>query len=385
MAKTPMYFDNHATTPVDPQVLEAMLPYLKEHFGNPESSQHPFGWKAKSAVESARKQVAALINAEPGEIVFTSGATESIHLAILGFLEEQPAGRHIITATTEHKATLEVCARAQKLGHECTVLAVDAMGRITVDQVKAAIRPTTAIVSLMHANNEIGTLHPITEIGAMLKEQGITFHVDAAQTPGRTPIDVRAMNIDLLSISAHKLYGPKGVGALFVRRSTPKVPLAPYIVGGGQERGLRGGTHNVPGIVGLGVACQIATEKMNEECPRLLALRNRIIEAVTHRCPNVLLNGDPENRLCNNVNFSIRGVAPDSLLMGLGSVAYSSGSACSSGTGSHVIKALGQDTSDPLMTTVRLGLGRFNTEAEVETLIEKLIQTIEKSKEVPIG
>ncbi len=384
----PLYFDNHATTPIDPRVVEAMLPFLKEHFGNAESSQHPYGWKAKAAVEKARVQVADLIGAEGKEILFTSGATESIHSAILGFLEEQSPGRHIITANTEHKATLEVCARAKKFGHEVTVLSADPQGRITAQQVKEAIKPNTAIVSLMHGNNEIGTIHPIAEIGAITSEQGITFHVDAAQTAGKIPIDVRAMKIDLLSISAHKLYGPKGVGALFIRRTSPGVQLAPYIVGGGQERGLRGGTHNVPGIVGLGLACAIAKEGMAEESPRLQAWRDRLIHQIQSSLPDVLLNGDPKNRLCNNVNLTIKGVAPDDLLLGLSDIAYSSGSACTSGTVSHVLQAIHKDPkllSDPLVVTVRFGLGRFNTADEVETLGRRLIEAVQNARAVSKG
>lgn len=379
-APRPLYFDNHATTPVDPTVFAAMMPFFTEHFGNAESSQHPFGWKAKAAVEKARGQIADLIGADKGEIVFTSGATESIHAAILGFLEEQAPVRHVITANTEHKATLEVCARAKKYGHEVTVLKVDSLGRITPQQVRDAIQPNTALVTLMHGNNEIGTLHPIKEIGAITSEKGITFHVDAAQTVGKIPVNVREMNIDLLSISAHKLYGPKGSGALFVRRSPPHVLLAPYIVGGGQERGLRGGTHNVPGIVGLGAACAAAKSYMSDECSRMEEWRDFLIAEIQKNISDVQLNGDPEHRLCNNVNFTIKGVAPDDLLLGLNDVAYSSGSACTSGSVSHVLQAIGASTGDGQSVTVRFGLGRFNTRQEVETLATRLAEAVKNAR-----
>ena len=381
----PLYFDNHATTPVDPTVFAAMMPFFTEHFGNAESSQHSFGWKAKAAVEKARGEIASLLNAEPAEIIFTSGATESIHAAILGFLEEQAPVRHIITANTEHKATLEVCARAKKYGHEVTVLKVDSMGRITPQQVRDAIQPNTALVSLMHGNNEIGTLHPIAEIGAITSEKGIALHVDAAQTAGKIPVDVRAMNIDLLSISGHKLYGPKGTGALFIRRSAPRILMAPYIAGGGQERGLRGGTHNVPGIVGLGAACATAKRVMADECRRMEELRDYLITQILQDLPDVILNGDPKHRLCNNVNFTIKGVAPDDLLLGLNDVAYSSGSACSSGTISHVLQAIHPNDDllkDPKTVTVRFGLGRFNTREEVEKLATRLVQAVRNAREI---
>jgi cysteine desulfurase len=399
----PLYFDNHATTPLDPRVLEAMLPFFKEDFGNAESSQHAYGWKAKSAVDKARKQIADLIGAQRGEIIFTSGATESIHLAILGFLEKQPPASHLITANTEHKATLEVCARAERLGHAVTILPVDRLGQVSAAQVAAALRPNTVLVSLMHGNNEIGTLHPIAEIGALLRERGrarrvssngngggsdtggdITFHVDAAQTIGKHAIDVQAMNIDMLSISGHKYYAPKGVGALFARRfpSENGVSLAPFISGGGHERGLRGGTHNVPGIVGLGFASEIAQAELASENSRLTGLRDHLISSVRTAIEGVELNGHPTERLCNNVSFTIRGIPSDIFLTGLRDIAYSSASACSSGSGatSHVLRAIGQTTSDPLVTTMRFGLGRFNTAAQVDTLISRLIATVRMAR-----
>ena len=395
----PIYFDHHATTPVDPRVLESMLPFFSEDFGNAESAQHAYGWSAKSAVERSRSQVASLIGAEASEILFTSGATESIHQAILGFLEQFGFGRpdismskdaaptsgpkaldacHIITANSEHKATLEVFKRAEKLGVEVTILAVDECGRITRAQVEAALRPHTRLVSLMHANNEIGTIHPIEEIGPMLFARGIALHVDAAQTCGRVPIDVKKMGIALLSISSHKLYGPKGVGALFIRKS-PKVHISPVFPGGGQERGLRGGTHNVPGIVGLGRACELAVQEMNAECARLKGLRDQLIHAVVDRFPkHVRLNGDPEARLCHNVSFTIQGVDPDILMTALQPFAYSSGSACSSLVGSHVLAAIGIDTRDLKTMTTRFGLGHSNHPEQVAGLISVLSGVLEK-------
>jgi cysteine desulfurase len=363
----PLYFDHHATTPLDPRVLEKMLPYFCEDFGNAESAQHAYGWKAKMAVEQARGQVAALLNAEKSEILFTSGATESIHLAILGFMELQSAGSHLITSNTEHKVTLEVCARAAKLGYEVTVLPADSFGRVSALQVAQALRSNTALVSLMHGNNEIGTLNPCAEIGALLAEHSICFHVDAAQTVGREPIDVRALQIGMLSLSAHKLYGPKGVGALFVRKQ-PKVHIAPYLTGGGQERGLRGGTHNVPSIVGLGAACEYAQAEMATERERLLSLRDQMIQGLT-RNKAVALNGSPVERLCNNVNVTVSGIDESALALALTGFAYSSGSACSATGFSHVLKAIGRLPTDSQSTTLRFGLGRSNTAEQVASLI----------------
>jgi cysteine desulfurase len=379
-----LYFDNHATTPLDPRVLEAMLPYFKENFGNAESVQHTYGWQAKSAVDKARTQVAKLIGAQQTEIVFTSGATESIHLAILGFLESQPLRRHIITANAEHKAVLEVCARAEKFGHELTILPVAKDGTISVEQVAQALRPNTALVSLMHGNNEIGTLHPIAAIGALLRDKEVLFHVDAAQTAGKTPIDVVANQIDLLSISAHKLYGPKGIGALFIRKG---VRLNSYLVGGGQERGHRGGTHNVPAIVGLGLACDIAATEMTEEAQRLSAWRDRIFKEVSEGVGGgIELNGHATQRLSGNLNITIHGLQPDDLILGLRDIAYSSASACSAGGVSHVLKAIGQDTSGSAATTARFGLGRFTTEEEVSSLIRRLIETIKTARaQMPVA
>lgn len=392
--KRQLYFDNHATTPLDPGVLEAMLPYFTEKFGNPESSQHAYGWEAKSALDLARKQVATLLGAEASEIAFTSGATESIHLAILGHLETFDSPKHIITSNAEHKATLEVCARAAKFGHEVTILPVNQFGQVDTEQVRAALRENTALVSLMHGNNEIGSLNPIADIGAMLSARGIVFHVDAAQTVGKLPIDVRSMGADLLSLSAHKLYGPKGVGALFIRKKPKphapenaegRIQVKPYLVGGGQERGLRGGTHNLPGIIGLGKACEISGQVMDYESQRLARLRDQLILKIRTTLDGVDLNGHPRDRLCNNINFTVHGVGSDLLLLGLKDIAYSSASACSSGTASHVLKAIGQDSSDPNQTTLRFGLGRFTTDEEVDTLAKRLIETIQNARGVSKG
>ena len=392
--KKPLYFDHHATTPVDSRVLETMLPFFSEDFGNAESAQHPYGWTAKSAVEKSRAQVANLIGVEASEIIFTSGATESIQQAVLGFLEQfgfglagasRPTEKcHIITANSEHKATLEIFKRAEKWGVEVTVLPVDATGSLTPAQVEAALKPHTRLVSLMHANNEIGTVHPIEEIGQMLLARGgsqqVALHVDAAQTCGRVAIDVKKMGIAMLSISSHKLYGPKGAGALFIRKN-PKVHLSPVFLGGGQERGLRGGTHNVPGIVGLGRACELALQEMKTECARLLALRDQLIHAILSEFPKVAkLNGHPTKRLCNNVSFTFQGVESDRLLLGLHNFAYSSGSACSTNAGSHVLKAIGLESQDPLTSVARFGLGHSNTEEQVSELIAALSQVLKKAR-----
>lgn len=381
----PLYFDNNATTPLDPRVLEAMLPYLREDFGNPESGGHSYGWKAESALHKARAQVASLLGAaQPSEIIFTAGATESMNLAILGYLDALgPGPRHIITSNAEHKATLEICARAAKLGHEVTYLPVDRYGQVSAAEVVSALRPNTALVTILHANNEIGSINPIEEIGQALRSrEDIAFHVDGAQTIGKVPVDVQAAGIDLLSLSAHKFYGPKGAGALYARR--PQIRLSPVIVGGGQERGLRSGTHNVPGIVGLGEACAIAAHEMTAEVARLKGLRDRIIQAM-ERVEGVELNGHRELRVCNNVHFSIRGISVDQILSGLSDIAFSTASACSAGGESHVLKAIGRSSAEPSAASMRFGLGRFTTEVEVESLIRRLTEVIEKARGNSMG
>lgn len=380
MTVKPIYLDHHATTPVDPDVLTAMLPYFSEHFGNAMSGNHAYGWTAAMAVQKARKKVARLIGVDASEIVFTSGATESVHLAILGFLEERGTKSHVITAATEHKCVLEVCARARKLGHDVTILGVNSMGQIDVDELERAIREDTALISLMHGNNEIGTLHPIARVGEIAKARGVTFHVDAAQTAGKLPIDARAMNIDMLSLSGHKFYAPKGVGALYVRQSAPRVHLAAYLVGGGQERGLRGGTQNVPGIVALGAAAEKAMNVMADECERLRGLRDSMIERLKSAIPDARLNGHPTERLCNNISFTIPGLTGDSLLA-LHGIAFSSGSACSSGSAevSHVLSAIGA-VSDRTSSTIRFGLGRTTTAEEADAACERLVTAVRKAR-----
>ena len=376
----PLYLDHHATTPLHPGALERMIPYLTADFGNAES-EHVYGWRARAAIDEARAQVANLIGGSPSEIIFTSGATESTHLAILGFLETQGAQQHLITAETEHKATLEVCARAKRLGHEVTILAVDSYGQIDITELENAIQENTVLVSLMHANNEIGTLHKLEKIGPMLFERGITLHVDAAQTTGRHAIDVKKWKIGLLSMSGHKLYGPKGVGALYVRRD-PKVHLSAFIVGGGQERGLRGGTANVPGIVGLGAACEIAAHDLSTEYRRLCDLRDHMINRLVAGIPTLELNGHPSERLCNNINVTIKGVSPELISQALIGVAYSSASACAGAAGSYVLKAIGHAPPDPFTTTLRFGLGRSTSFEQVETVVEKLLTSVQPSSAV---
>ncbi|HVK60291.1 MAG TPA: cysteine desulfurase family protein, partial [Bdellovibrionales bacterium] len=352
----PLYFDNQATTPLDPAVFESMVPYFLEKFGNPVSVQHAYGWEASLAVETARKQVARLIGAEPTEIVFTSGATESISLAVAGYLKKQPARSHVITCATEHKATLEAMKYAQDLGHEVTILPVDKLGQITVAQVEAALKPNTVLMSLMHANNEIGTIHPITEIGALLRSKNIAFHVDAAQTAGKHPIDVRSMNIDLLSISSHKFHGPKGIGALFIGQKPNRIQVAAQAGGGGQERGIRGGTLNVPAIVGLGKAAEIAIETMDSASKRIAGFCEKIRKSL----PEADLNGHPSNRLCGNLSLSFSKIDTDEFLQNLNGIAFSMASACSGSGKSHVLTAIDRNQDDAV--TLRIGMGRFTTQ-----------------------
>ncbi len=382
--KLPIYMDNHATTPLDPRVLEAMMPYLTDKFGNAASRNHAFGWAAEEAVETARQQVANLIGATAKEIIFTSGATESDNLAIKGVAEMyREKGNHIITAVTEHKAVLDTCKRMEKHGYRVTYLPVRKDGLIDLEDLKRAIDDKTILVTIMAANNEIGVLQPIVEIGKLCRERGVIFHTDAVQAVGKVPIDVNKMNIDLASISAHKIYGPKGVGALYVRRKNPRVQVAPIIDGGGHERGMRSGTLNVPGIVGLGKACDIAVQEMAEESKRLTALRNRLKDRIMGELDEVYVNGSTEHRLPGNLNISFAYVEGESLLMGINDVAVSSGSACTSATlePSYVLKALG--TGDELAhSSIRFGLGRFNTEAEVDYVAGRVIETVKRLREL---
>ncbi len=380
----PIYMDNHATTPVDPRVLDAMLPFFRENFGNAASRNHEFGWKAEEAVENARAQIAKLINASPKEIIFTSGATESDNLAIKGVAEMyREKGNHIITQVTEHKAVLDTCKRLEKSGYRVTYLPVKADGLIDLEDLKRAIDDKTILVTIMIANNEIGVVQPVAEIGKLCHEKGVLFHTDGVQAVGKIPVDVNAMQIDVLSLSAHKIYGPKGVGALYVRRRNPRVQISEQINGGGHERGMRSGTLNVPGIVGLGKAAEIAGEEMKSETERLLKLRNKLQRKLESALDYIHVNGSMEHRLPGNLNMSFVYVEGESLLMGINDVAVSSGSACTSATlePSYVLKALGLG-DDVAHSSIRFGLGRFNTEPEVDYVADKVIDVVQKLREL---
>jgi cysteine desulfurase len=382
--KLPIYMDNHATTPVDPRVLEAMLPYFTDKFGNAASRNHAFGWSAEEAIETARQQVATLIGATAKEIIFTSGATESDNLMIKGVAEMyREKGNHIITQAIEHKAVLDTCKNLEKHGFEVTYLPVQRDGRVSLDDVRKAIKPTTILITIMYANNEIGVINPIAEIGKIAKEHGIIFAVDGVQAVGKVPVDVQKDNIDLLAISAHKLYGPKGVGALYVRRRNPRVQLSAIIDGGGHERGMRSGTLNVPGIAGLGKACELCHQEMAQEAERLRGLRDRLRAGLEAKLDEVYINGSMEHRLPNNLNMSFAYVEGESLLMGINDVAVSSGSACTSATlePSYVLKALGVG-EDLAHTSIRFGLGRFTTEEEVDYVTDKMVQVVTKLREL---
>jgi len=382
--KLPIYMDNHATTPLDPRVLEAMMPYLTTVFGNAASRNHSFGWEAEQAVEIAREQIARLIGATAKEIIFTSGATESDNLAIKGIAEMyRERGNHIITQVTEHKAVLDTCKRLEKYGYRVTYLPVKADGLIDIEDLKRAIDDKTILVTIMAANNEIGVLQPIREIGKICHEKGVIFHTDAVQIVGKAPFNVIQDNVDVASISAHKIYGPKGVGALYVRRRNPRVQIAAQIDGGGHERGMRSGTLNVPGIVGLGKACEIAMQEMDSEAAYLRKLRDRLKEKFESSLDYIHVNGSMEHRLPGNLNMSFVYVEGESLLMGINDVAVSSGSACTSATlePSYVLKALGLG-DDVAHSSIRFGLGRFNTEAEVDYIANKLIDIVQKLREL---
>lgn len=382
--KTPIYLDYHATTPMDPRVLEAMLPYFGPVFGNSASRNHSFGWEAEEAVEKGREQIAKLIGANKKEIVFTSGATESNNLALKGVAEMYAEkGNHIITAATEHKAILDTCKRLEKQGCKVTYLPVQPDGLIDLDALREAITDKTILVSIMYANNEIGVIQPIREIGAICKERGVLFHTDATQAVGKVPVDVIADKIDLLSLSGHKMYGPKGVGALYVRRKGPRVQLTAQIDGGGHERGMRSGTLNVPGIVGLGKACELAQQEMEADAKRLSGLRDRLKDRILAELDEVYINGTMEHRLPHNLNISFAYVEGESLLMGINEIAVSSGSACTSATlePSYILKALGAG-DDLAHSSIRFGLGRFTTEEEVDYAAEKVIQVVKKLREL---
>ena len=393
-----IYMDNHATTPLDPRVLEAMMPYFTETFGNAASRSHGYGWEAEKAAETGREQIARLINAKAKEIIFTSGATESDNLAIKGVVEfYKDKGNHVITAAIEHKAVLDTCKALERKGlATVTYLPVDRYGLVDPDDVRKAITDKTVLVSIMFANNEIGSINPIGEIGKVTREKGVLFHTDATQGVGKLPLDVEAMNIDLLSMSAHKMYGPKGIGALYVRAKGPRVRLTPIIDGGGHERGFRSGTLNVPGIVGFGKACELCREGMADEAQRLLGLRERLREGLFSQLDEIFLNGHPVHRLPGNLNVSFAYVEGESLLMGLNGsthpiavaeseppIAVSSGSACTSATlePSYVLKALGVG-DDLAHTSIRFGLGRFNTAEEVDYVTNRVVHEVRRLREL---
>jgi cysteine desulfurase len=382
---TPVYMDYQATTPVDPRVLEAMLPYFSIRFGNPASRQHRFGWTAEEAAESSRASIARSIGAEAREIIFTSGATESNNLAIKGIAETGLAkGNHIVTVQTEHRSVLDCCRRLEKIGFAVTYLPVDEFGRVGLDSLRNALTPKTILVSVMAANNEIGTIHDLAAIGAICREQGVIFHTDASQALGKIPIDVRHMKIDLMSFTGHKVYGPKGVGALFVRASSePRIRLTPQLDGGGHERGLRSGTLNVPGIVGLANALDIAVGSMAEESLRLTAFRDSMLDAFTRRLGEVALNGHPTERLPNNLNVSFLHVEDNALMMSMKDIAVSTGSACSSAhpEPSHVLKAL-HIPALRVHSAIRFGLGRPTTAEEVEFVIDRVVSTVERLRSI---
>ena len=382
--KLPIYMDNHATTPMDPRVLEEMLPYFREKFGNAASRNHSFGWVAEEGVETARERVAKLIGAATKEIIFTSGGTESDNLAIKGVAEMyKEKGNHIITAVTEHKAVLDSCKRLEKNGYRVTYLPIQKDGLIDLEDLKHAMDDKTILVTIMAANNEIGVIQAIAEIGKLCHERGVIFHTDAAQAVGRMPIDVIKQNIDLASISGHKMYGPKGTGALYVRHKNPSVQISAIIDGGGHERAMRSGTLNVPGIVGLGKACAIATEEMPHESCRLAGLRNRLKDRIMNRLDGCYINGSMEHRLPGNLNVSFADVEGESLLMGINDVAVSSGSACTSAMvePSYVLKALSVG-DDLAHSSIRFGIGRFNTETEVDYVADRVVETVQRLREV---
>jgi cysteine desulfurase len=376
--KFPIYLDCHSTTPVDPLVLEAMMPYFTSDFGNASSKSHCFGWKAEAAVECARNRVAKLLGATSREIVFTSGATESNNLVLQGIAEKYAhVGRHFITTQIEHKCILATAAHLEKKGFEFTYLPVDQTGKVRLSDVEKAIRPDTALISVMTANNETGTIQPIAEIGAMARARNVLFHTDAAQAVGKIPLDVNAMKIDLLSLSAHKFYGPKGVGALYVRRKDPRVDLAPLLHGGGQENGLRSGTLNVPGIAGLGKAAEIAGQKLPEELARLTHLREKLYQGFVRQIGEVHLNGHASDRLPQSLNVSFPFVESDSLVAALKNIAISSTSACMSTAAipSYVLAAMGFP-AERIHGSVRFGLGRFTTEEEIVYTIDTVSQSV---------
>lgn len=374
----PVYLDYHATTPVDPRVLEAMLPYFSERFGNAASRQHAFGWEAQEAVAAARSRIAALINASAGEIVFTSGATESNNLAIKGAARAmRDRGDHVITVATEHKSVLDSCRRLEQEGWKVTVLGVSSDGLVDLDELRRSVTDRTVLVSVMAANNEIGFLQPLAAIAAIVKPHGAVLHTDAAQAAGKVPLDVEALGIDLLSLTGHKCYGPKGSGALYVRRRRPRLQLECLIDGGGHENGLRSGTLNVPGIVGLGAAAEICQREMPQESARLASLRDRLLNSLRANLDGLRLNGCAVRRLPHNLHVSFDDVDGEALLMALGDLAVSTGSACSSGSQapSHVLQAIGA-VGERAGASIRFGLGRTTTDAEIDLAIERVTKVV---------
>ena len=380
----PVYLDNNATTRTDPRVVEAMLPFFTEIYGNSASRNHPYGWAAEEAVEIAREQIAGILGASGKEIIFTSGATESNNLALKGVAAMyKKKGNHIITTSTEHKCVLDTSKRLERDGCTVTYLPVDTDGRVTAEQIRNAITDKTILVSVMFANNEIGTIQPMAEIGKVCKEKGVLFHTDAVQAVGKVPVDVQAMGIDLLSLTAHKLYGPKGIGALYVRKKDPRVRLEPMIDGGGHERGMRSGTLPVPLIVGFGKACEIARNEMVEETKRTFALRERLRKGIMDALPESYLNGHPTERLPGNANISFAYVEGEGLMMGIKDVAVSSGSACTSASlePSYVLRALG--VGDELAhSSIRFGIGRFNTVEEVDFVVDLVVREVNRLREM---
>jgi cysteine desulfurase len=375
----PIYLDYQATTPMDPRVLEAMMPYFTHKFGNPHSRSHSYGWEAEEAVEKARAQVAKLIGADEKEVIFTSGATESNNLAIRGVAEfYKDRKNHIVTTVTEHKCVLDTCRHLEQQGFEVTYLPVQKNGLIDLEVLRAAVTDKTVLVSIMAVNNEIGVIQPLAEIGKICREKKAFFHTDAAQAAGKIPLDVEAMNIDLMSISGHKIYGPKGIGALYVRRK-PRIRLVPLIVGGGQERGFRSGTLPTPLCVGLGEAAEIAMKEMDAESKRLAKLQARMLKGLNAKLPEVYLNGDLDSRIPGNLNLSFAYVEGEGLMMGIKDLAVSSGSACTSASlePSYVLRALGVE-EDMAHTSLRIGLGRFTTEHEVDTAVDELVHHVNK-------
>ncbi|MGH7854476.1 MAG: IscS subfamily cysteine desulfurase [Candidatus Binatia bacterium] len=382
---TPIYLDNHASTPVDPRVLETMLPYFTKSFGNAASKNHSFGWEAEAAVDSARAQVAKLIGASSArEIIFTSGATESDNLAIKGVAEAyRHKGDHLVTCVTEHKAVLDSCKVLERQGFHVTYLPVSSDGFVEVKRLEDALTDKTILISIMAANNEIGTIQPVKQIGRLAKEKGILFHCDATQAVGKIPINVEEIGIDLLSLTAHKMYGPKGVGALYVRSSRPRVKITPLIDGGGHERGVRSGTLNVPGIVGLGKACELSQLEMGAEGERLTALRERLKRALLDQLDDVCVNGDAVKRLPGNLNMSFAYIEGESLMMGLKEIAVSTGSACTSANlePSYVLKAIGLEDS-MAHASIRFGIGRFNTEDEIDYTVKRVVEEVCRLREI---